>query len=157
MVPGMGGHRLSPADVNRSRTRAAEEEPGLVFSPWPDAPLPSASMPALEAGRCAHYQGPDAFERFHFALFRAYFEDSRNISNRGVLLAVAEGAGLDVTRLARDLEDGQARAELLAEQPELTGRGDFTGVPTVVFDGRVPLVGAVPIAVYRRAVERLGA
>ena len=157
MVPGLGGHRLGRADVNRSRVRAAEEEPSLVFSPWTDAPLPSASMPALEAGRCAQYQGEDAFERFHFALFRAYFEDNRDISSRAVLLALAGDAGLDVARLASDLEGGRARAELLAERDELMAKRDFTGVPTVVFGGRVPLIGAVPIAVYRRAVERLSA
>ena len=153
MVPGLGGQSLSRSDINRSRIRAAQEEPGLVFSPWLNAPPPSASMPALEAGRCARYQGGDAFERFHFALFRAYFDLSRDISSRSVLLSLAKDAGLDLARFASDLEGGRARAEL-AEQAERVG-SDFTGVPTVVFGKGLPLVGAVPIEVYRRALERL--
>ncbi|MFH1488917.1 MAG: DsbA family protein [Pseudomonadota bacterium] len=155
MIPGMGGQRLSPSDINLSRLRAAGEEPGLVFSPWPDIEPPSASIPALEAGRCAACQGEEAFKRFHFALFRAYFEDSRDISNGSVLREVAVTSGLEVSRFIKDLEAGQGRKELELQQAGLMAKGNFTGVPTVIFGGRHPMIGAVPMQVYERAIERL--
>jgi len=135
--------------------RAAQEEPGLIFNPWPDTSLPSASMPALEAGRCAQYQGGEAFEHFHFALFREYSEKNRDISSRDVLLDIARDSGLDTTHLASDMDNGQGRAELAHERDAILAPGDFIGVPTVVFGNNYPLEGAIPIQVYQRAMEKL--
>jgi predicted DsbA family dithiol-disulfide isomerase len=112
-------------------------------------------MPALEAGRCAQDQGGESFKQFHFSIFRAYFEENRDISSREVLIEIGKNAGLDVIRLEKDLERGQGRAELEAERRTLMSKGGFNGVPTVFFGTSHPLVGAVPIQVYQRAVERL--
>ena len=92
---------------------------------------------------------------FHFSIFRAYFEENRDISSRDVLMEIGENAGLDVIRLEKDLERGQGRAELEGHKRTLMAKGDFTGVPTVFFGTSHPLVGAVPIQVYQRAVDRL--
>jgi predicted DsbA family dithiol-disulfide isomerase len=113
-------------------------------------------MPALEAGRCAQYQGGDPFKQFHFAVFRAYFEENRDISSRKVLTEIGENAGLDAMHLEEDLERGQARVELEAERRILMAKGTFTGVPTVFFGTSHPFVGAMPVQVYQRAIERIG-
>ena len=156
MVPGMGGPHLIQSDINRSRVRASVEEPELVFCPWPDKPPPSGSMPALEAGRSAWYQGGEPFKQFHFSIFQAYFEKNQDISNREVLVEIGKDAGLDVMRLEKDLEGGPGRAELEAERRRLMAQGNFNGVPTLFFGTFHPLVGAVPVQVYQRAVEKLG-
>ena len=155
MVPGLGGPYLTLTDINHSRVRAAVEEPDLIFCPWPDKPPPSGSLPALEAGRCAQYQGGEPFKQFHFLIFRAYFEENRDISRREVLIEIGENAGLDVVRFIKDLESGLGRAELESERRKLMERGNFNGVPTVYFGAPYPLVGAVPIQVYQSAVERI--
>lgn len=155
MVPGLGGSRLSLSDINRSRERAAIEAPDLAFSPWPNIPPPSGSMPALEAGRCAQYQGGEPYKQFHFSLFRAYFEENRDISRRAILVDIGKHAGLDAMRLEEDLERGQARAELESEKSTLMAKGTFTGVPTVFFGKSHPFIGAMPVQVYQRAVERI--
>jgi predicted DsbA family dithiol-disulfide isomerase len=141
--------------MNRIFARAREEEPGLTFNAWPEKPMPSESTPALEAGCCAQYQGKEGFERFHFALFRALFEDSRDISEIGVLLDVAGQAGLDVSRLAQDLDSGWGRRKIKDRRDTLMAGGEFNGVPTAFFGSVFPLEGAVPVQVYHRAVERL--
>jgi predicted DsbA family dithiol-disulfide isomerase len=112
-------------------------------------------MPALEAGRCAQYQGGELFEHFHFSIFRAYFEENRDISNREVLIEIGKNTGLDVTCFKDDLERGKGRAELEAETKALMAKGDFIGVPTVFFGTPYPIYAAVPDQVYQRAVERL--
>ncbi len=157
MIPGLGGRRLKRSDVNRSRARAAEEEKSLLFTPWHDGlgPLPSASMPALEAGYCARHQGNETFGRFHFAVFRAYFENNRDISDRDVLLGIAMDTGIDVNRLANDMDKGEGREALEQRRDSLMAGGDFTGVPTVFFGNDFPMIGAVPVQVYQQAVERM--
>ena len=154
MIPGLGGKRLELSIVNRSRMRAVAEEPNLIFNVWSDTSLPLVSIFALEAGHCAQHQGTKAFERYHFALFRAYFENNRDISDRKVLLDVAKDSGLDVTRLASDMDTGRGRMEIEHRRDTLMARGNFAGVPTVFFGKGYPLEGVVPIQVYERAVRR---
>jgi len=155
MIPGWGGECLELSGVNRSRLRAAAEEPGLVFNAWSGKALPSASIFALEAAHCARNQGAKVFERFHFGLFRAYFERNRDISEREVLLDVAGDSGLDVRRLAGDMETARGRVEIEHKRVERMAGGNFAGVPTVFFETHYPVEGAVPLQVYERAVSRL--
>jgi predicted DsbA family dithiol-disulfide isomerase len=141
--------------MNRIFARARAEEPGLTFNDWPEAPMPSTSMPALEAGCCALYQDKGAFEQFHFALFRAIFEKSLNISDRSVLLDVAGDAGLDVPRFSEDLDRDRSRKTIENRRNALTAGGEFNGVPIVFLASSFPLEGTVPVRVYQRAMERL--
>jgi predicted DsbA family dithiol-disulfide isomerase len=136
-----------------SRQRANLEEPGF-FCPWNESqPYPVSSMPAQIASKCALRQGEAAFERFHEAVFRALFEECRDISDGGVLLALAGEAGLDVDRFRADLQDGTAEAEVLAEYEEARSQYVGWGVPLAIVGGRYPVAGAVPEAIYRRAVD----
>ena len=77
--------------------RVALDEDKISFSPWnPDEPYPASSMPALRAAKCAQLQGEEAFRRSHIALFRAFFEEGMNISERKVLISLAKKTGLYV-------------------------------------------------------------
>ncbi len=110
-------------------------------------------MPALVAGKCAEKQGRDAFERFHEAVFDAFFDDCRDISNSDVLIELAAGAGLDLVRFSRDLDETWGEAAVLADLAEARRDFDGWGIPLAVVGGRFPLVGAVPVEMYRRAVD----
>jgi predicted DsbA family dithiol-disulfide isomerase len=70
-------------------------------------------------------------------------------------MRVAMDNGLDVKRLADDMDKGEGRAALVQRRDSLTAGDDFTGVPTVFFGNEFPMIGAVPIQVYQQAVERL--
>ena len=134
--------------------RAGEEEPTIKFNAWPEnSQLPSASMPALVAAKCAQLQGEAAFEKYHMALFRAYFEQNRDISQRDVLLTLAAETGLDTDRFATDFDSEPPRQAILQEYQEARMAGDFSGIPTAFIGGRFMLEGAVPVEVYRRGVE----
>ncbi len=117
--------------------------------------MPISSLPALVAGRCAQLQGAEAFERYHFALLRAPIEENRDISSREVLLSIAEENGLDVGRFTYDFDSGQLETEVLAEYEEINKDRQFSGLPTVIIGDRVMFEGAVPVEMYRQAIERL--
>lgn len=134
--------------------RAGEEEPSIKFSPWPEkVPMPSASMPALVAAKCARLQSEAAFDQYHMAVFRAYFEQGCDISEYRVLLALAEETALDRDRFAADFEGEPLRQAILMEQQDARTTGDFSGIPTTFIGGRFMLEGAVPVELYRRGVE----
>jgi predicted DsbA family dithiol-disulfide isomerase len=134
--------------------RASEEEPSLIFKHWPDSEdLPSSSLPALEAAKCAELQDRDRFARYHIGIFRAFFEQCRDISLRGVLLSVGAEVGLDVKRLALDLDRRVGEKLVLDDYREAKQSGSVIGVPTAIFSKGPSLEGAVPIEIYRRAVE----
>jgi predicted DsbA family dithiol-disulfide isomerase len=147
-------NRLISSHSVESRRRAALEEDRISFSPWsPDVPYPASSMPALRAAKCAQLQGEEAFKRFHIALFRAFFEEGMNIGEREVLISLAKKTGLDVEKFSFDFSQKLLEEEVLAEYED--GRAEYEGwgIPIVVIGGRYPIAGAVPIAIYRRAID----
>ena len=139
-----------------SRMRAAAEEEGIGYKDWPkDVDMPASSIPGLEAAKCAELQGEEAFERFHFALLRAYFVENHDISQRDVMVSVARQAGLDVERFISDYDGGAQRAVVLAEYQEALKDRQFSGIPAAFFDSRIWFEGGVPIEMYRRAIDRI--
>ena len=134
--------------------RAHAEEPSLTFQPWAEsAVLPSSSLPTLEAAKCVESQDNERFPGYHMALFQAFFEQCRDISNREIIISIAEEVGLDVAQLARDLDSGKGEKLLLADYKGVKQSGTIFGIPTVIFPGGQSLEGAVPVELYRRAVE----
>jgi len=148
-------HELRPR-MTRSWLRAGLEEPSIRYNPWPDSsPLPTSSLPAQEAAKCAQLQGKEAFCRFHLLLLQAFFEQNRDISDRQVLISLADEAQLDRERFISDFDSGWRRDEVLADYREGVKDSRFSGVPTAIFGDTVVLEGAVPIELYRRAVDVL--
>jgi len=153
MLEDRPGQPISGHSVE-ARERAAHEEEGF-FRPWPEEqPYVSSSIPAHIAGKCALAQGQAAFERFHHAVFSAFFHDGCDISDRDVLLGLVADAGLDVERFCTDFGDSAPRErEVMAEYEQARIEYGGWGVPLAIFDGRIPLGGAVPIEMYHRAVD----
>ncbi len=149
--------RYSVQFINQGRKRAALEEPGLKFNPWPEArPLPASSLPALKAAKAAQAQGQATFRCLHQLLFRAYFEENLDISRNDVLIELAHRAGLDLAEFGSALEAEATRHQVVEEHKEAIIRHSINGVPTVLFGGSIPLTGAVPVQMYRQAIDRLG-
>jgi predicted DsbA family dithiol-disulfide isomerase len=67
----------------------------------------------------------------HDALFRAYFVDGRNLSDRDVLLDVATSIGLSPTEAARALDSRVSRSTVDLDWSESRQIG-ISGVPTFV-------------------------
>lgn len=137
------------------RPAAEPDAPGFRVWASREGP-PSHSLPPHRMAKAAAGIGPDAFRAVHERLLRAYFAESRDIT--------AEATQRDLWRELGLPEEGLAAAAapevqeaVLAEHRLALERG-ITGVPAVAVEGHEGFVmGAQPLAVYRRWVERLRA
>jgi 2-hydroxychromene-2-carboxylate isomerase len=86
--------------------------------------------------------GEEAVDRLYLAFGRARHERKQDLSDREVVLAALDEAGLDRELLARaETDEGLAR-ELEQEQQKIAGVGGF-GVPTLLIEGCDPMFGPV--------------
>lgn len=113
------------------------EEPGIPYQPWaaPESEWPVTMWPAFEAIKCAERQGPDLANELDWAIRRAFFAESRCISLRHVLFALAKGAGLDMARFADDFDGGTTKRQVLTEARDGWERLRVEGSPTFVTAG----------------------
>ena len=75
------------------------------------------------------------------ALFRAYFEEARDIGEREVLLGIAEAAGVARADLEARWGDA-AHARRVAQLEESMKQLGIGGVPTFIFDRKLGVSGA---------------
>jgi predicted DsbA family dithiol-disulfide isomerase len=128
---------------------------GVVYKMWERDDFPSWSIPALAAAKCASFQGKEAYDRMHYALFEAFFTRGMNIANQAEIVTVAEECQLDIERFSADFEGGEGHKLTLEEYEEAVNRFMVTAVPTVFF-GQARVVGAVPLQDYLQVLEQLG-
>ncbi len=132
---------------------AAEDESG-EFNVWAgDSGPPSHSVPPHLVAKAAARIGPDAFERVHIRLLRAYFTHNRDITDRETLRDIWRDAGLAEGNLAR-ADDPALLEEVLEEHRAALDLG-VIGVPAVQLQGReAAITGAYPAETYRRWIRR---
>ncbi|RMF87060.1 MAG: hypothetical protein D6736_13650 [Nitrospinota bacterium] len=152
------------------RAALLSAEDGITFTRWEREDFPTWSLPALEAAKCASWQGEEAFQTMHLLLFEAFFTQGKNISRREEIYEVAQEAGLDMETFRQDWETGKARALVWEDFREATATYRVTAIPTVVFHTLQPgdteadtprfveaqrIVGAVPQSEYLRLLHHL--
>jgi predicted DsbA family dithiol-disulfide isomerase len=154
LIPDQQPGRRATQKTREGRQRVGAEEPRALFVPPElDAELPSSSVPAQTAAKCALAQGGAAFDRFHRGLFVAHFRDNLDISRRGVLRTLAHESGLDVGRFEADYASGEAYEAVLHDCAEGAAWFGVSALPTVIFDEKLSLVGAVSTERYRVMVD----
>ncbi|MCC6873538.1 MAG: DsbA family oxidoreductase [Sandaracinaceae bacterium] len=87
------------------------------------------------------------------ALFDAYFLEGRDISDREVLVEIGAAQGLEPGDVRAAITDA-ARLARVRSLAEAQVRRGVTGVPFFVLDERLAIPGAVPIEVFRRALDQ---
>ncbi len=75
------------------------------------------------------------------ALFRAYFTDGRNISNRQTLIDVVSEAGLE-RKAAETMLNGDEGMDVIEKAGQLSRRHQVTGVPFFIINNAITLSGA---------------
>lgn len=133
-------------EVARSSVKKLADEARLTVS-FP--PKISNSRLALELTEFAREKGK--FRKVHEDIFKAYWQDGRDIGDRGVLFEIAGSEGLDIDELEEYLESGRGKERLEECFREAEGHG-VTGVPTFII-GEKKIVGVQPYDVFRRAVR----
>lgn len=113
---------------------------------------PRGSLPALEAATWVREVHAEIFPAFDLALFEAFFGRTEDISHHEVLERLVASVGLEPSALRTALSMGRYRPIVLQEYLEATNQG-IHGVPAILIPGQAPIVGAVPYADLKRAVE----
>ena len=154
LIPNQQPGRRATQKTREGRLRAGGEEPRAAFvAPELDLELPSSSVPALTAAKCAERQGAAAFERFHQRLFTAHFHDNLDISRQDVLWTLARECGLDFDRFRDDYAGTDAYQAVLHDCAEGAAWFGVSALPTVIFNEKLSLVGAVPVERYRLLLD----
>lgn len=134
--------------------RPAADEPRACFRTWQgNAGPPSHSVPAHVAAKAAAALSAGAERALRDRLFRAYFSESRDVSDLDTLRALWVEAGLPAESFVRTA-DADLEARVRAEHAEALAL-DATGVPAVRVGGsEFVLLGAQPRETYRRWLRR---
>lgn len=128
----MGGEAAPRAVLEQEWWLAALQEPRAAFEPWSGEAWPTTTLPAFEAAWCAARQDEALLLDYDLRIRRAFFAESRDIGRIEVLLEIAQEAGLDPDRLARDLEHGAARSAILEDARLGQERYRVRGTPTLM-------------------------
>ncbi len=153
LIPGEQPDRRVTEKTRSGWQRVGAEEPRACFVPPAlDAPLPVSSIPALTAAKCAERQGEAAFARLHERLFTAHFRDGLDVGRPDVLRGLAREAALDVARFEADYA-GEAYESVLSDCAEGAAWFGVSGLPTVILNEKLSLVGAVPAERYRLLID----
>ncbi len=151
-------HPETPPEGRERRPRpgpnTAEQAAAAVGLVLRSPPIIANSRLALEASEFAREAGAEAFDRLHRAVFRAYFEDGRNIGDPDVLIAIARDSGLDGDALREALTARRYR-DLVDEGIQWAADSGLTSTPTFVFDDRLAIVGAQEYDLFESVMERL--
>lgn len=101
--------------------------------------------------------GPEVQTQLKLALFDAHFQQRRDVSDRSVLLDVAESVGLDRAAAEAVLDDEALAHEVRNEELEARAM-EINAVPTMILNGRFLVPGAQAPETYanllRKVVER---
>ncbi|HEV7305155.1 DsbA family protein [Ensifer sp.] len=104
--------------------------------------------------RWAATRGAEAQSAVVGLLFKANFEEGRNVGDHVVLLDIAEAAGLDrpviATLLASD-----ADKDAVNEEVEMARDMGVTGVPCFIIEGQYAVMGAQSVEVLTNALTEI--
>lgn len=122
----------------REHLEAAGPEIGIVFK-FDDITVRPNTLDAQRLIRWG--QGQGLGEAVADALFKAFFEELRDLSKREVLAEIAGEAGLDARLTGELLATPRDEAEVLAEERFYRSLG-VQGVPCFIFNGSFAVSGA---------------
>ncbi len=153
--PSARGDRERFRAYTQSWLRPASEPDSGEFRPWQgDAGAPSHSVPPKLVAKAAGTLGDEAFRSMHLRLMRAYFSETRDISDVQVLRRLWCEQGLPEADFERHRDP--ALLEQVQREHASAQQAGATGVPAVQLKGNdAIIVGAHPLALYRRWMTRV--
>ncbi|WP_394727239.1 DsbA family oxidoreductase [Altererythrobacter sp. GH1-8] len=98
--------------------------------------------------------GSEVQTALKLALFKAHFNERRNVSDREVLLDIAASVGLHREAARAALDDETLLARVIAEERQAYDM-NITGVPAMVVSGKFLIPGAQAPEVYVNALRRV--
>ncbi|QQS12700.1 MAG: DsbA family oxidoreductase [Rhodospirillales bacterium] len=136
-----GGDR--PRQIYRAISETGREE-GIDFQFDRIVRTPNT----VESHRLIHWSGPKGFQDAVVdSLFRAYFEEGRDIGDRATLLECAVRAGMDAAE-AKAFIDGDEIRQDVVQADMYARRLGINGVPCFVVNRKYAISGAQPPAAF---------
>ena len=109
----------------------------------------------LDAHRMIHWAGiEDRQMAMAVALFKAYFEDGRDIGDRDVLADLADGLEMDAAVVRRLLDSDADEETILERDKQFRGMG-ITSVPTFIVNGEHAVPGAQPPELWIKVIDEI--
>ena len=109
----------------------------------------------LDAHRLIHWAALEGVQPFVVdRLFKAYFEEGRDISDHAVLADIGEAAGMGRAVVERLLASDADRADILARDRDARDKG-CTAVPTFVVANHAVVPGAQPASLWERVIDEV--
>ncbi|WP_306150855.1 DsbA family oxidoreductase [Roseovarius sp. MMSF_3281] len=109
----------------------------------------------LDAHRLIHWAGiEDRQMAMAVALFKAYFEEGRDIGDRDVLADLADGLEMDAA-VVRRLLDSDADEEAIRERDKQFREMGITSVPTFIVNGEHAVPGAQPPELWIKVIDEI--
>lgn len=144
----LGGDEAARARFKamREHLEAAAPAAGITFR-FDDIELRLNTIDAHRLVRWSRGQGKDGEAKE--ALFRAYFDELRNISAHGALVEIAADIGLDAD-IVRELLATDRDVAAVREEAAFFRNLGVTGVPTFIANGALALPGAVEVEAMQR-------
>jgi predicted DsbA family dithiol-disulfide isomerase len=99
-------------------------------------------------------QGAEAQSALSLALFRAHFQQRRNVGKREVLLDIAADLGFDRAKAQEALEDEALEIAVRMEEQRALDN-NIRSVPSFVINGKYLVPGAQEPEVYRETIRRV--
>lgn len=147
------------SDVAPHWTEASEHHGMPVDTDvWKENP-PQSSYPANVAYKAAEFQDAGLANRYLRRLRAAVSVERRDISQRAVLIELADDVGLDVDSFTADLASDRAEAAFRRDR-QFIRRNPVTAFPTVrvaAEDSETWIRGFQPFETFRTAIESVAA
>ncbi len=111
------------------------------------------SRPVLQAAEFAREQA--RFDAMHNELFKAYWDEGKDVSDIAVLREVASTAGVDVPGMEAAIASDRFGDYLDARRAEAEELG-INGIPAHVIADRYLVMGAQPYDLFERVMAKVG-
>ncbi|MCW5705898.1 DsbA family oxidoreductase [Shinella sp.] len=131
------------------------QEAGIAFD-FPAVKISPNTLDAHRLLRWAMIEGPEVQNRVAVALFKAYFEEGRNVGDRTVLLDIAEACGMD-RAVVTALFSAGADVDSVKEEIGMARDMGVTGVPCFIIDNKYAVMGAQSVDVLTNAFREIAA
>ncbi len=148
------GASAEQSAANRQRLKDTGERLGFDFNYGPGMRIYNTFKAHQLLTWAGETQGSEAQTRLKMALFTAYFQDNRDVSDEEVLLDVVAQTGLDPEAGREVLNDPDNEAAVRAHLDHWIEQG-ISGVPAIIFDGKYLVPGAQEAETFVNVIRKV--
>jgi predicted DsbA family dithiol-disulfide isomerase len=148
------GASAEQSAANRQRLKDTGERLGFDFNYGPGMRIYNTFKAHQLLTWAGESQGSEAQTRLKMALFTAYFQDNRDVSDEEVLLDVVAQTGLDPEAGREVLNDPDNEAAVRAHLDHWIEQG-ISGVPAIIFDGKYLVPGAQEAETFANVIRKV--